>query len=453
MLALLLLLVPAGAAHAQAPLTLEGAYQRALTRSPEIQRFQQRIMEVEANVDRAWALIKPQISTSYTFTHLEPPPPEISFPNLQSPDVVDNCRQGGDPVACINALQASLDDPIVLDLSQGDSHVVSSRIVWSPLNGRAIPAIKNAYEAVDAEQDRTDAQRRQILLAVARAYYAAAATKRTITAAERTVERTKTQLELIKTRAALGEGADLAVAAAESAAKEAVLNFARAKNAHRQALLGLWLVTYSDDRPEVLEPPTPQLPKGDRAALLSTARTHRPELSAAEKAVTIADRAKDEIWWRMAPVIGVFGGHRYSNVQGLSGQNSQWSVGLTATLTLYDGGLRYADLASAEARLQSALLSRRSLEHQIEGEVDRALLGVEGADLGVERAKEGLFLAEKTLDVSQAQYEVGTIRLIELKEATDRALDAEIVLIRARMDRAVAILELRAAVGLFDPRP
>lgn len=264
------------------------------------------------------------------------------------------------------------------------------------------------------------------------------------------MERTKAQLELIKTRKELGEGAQLAVSAAESAAREAALNFARAQNAHRQALLGLWLVTYSEDRPEVIEPPIPNLPKGDRAALIATARSHRPELAAAERAVVIADRAKDEVWWRMAPVIGVFGGHRYSNVQGLSGQNSQWSVGLTATLSLYDG-VRYADLAAAEARFESALLSRRSIQHRIEGEVDRALLGVEGADLGVERAQEGLFLAENALEASEAQYEVGAIRLIELKEATDRALDAEIVLIRARMDRAVAILELLAAVGLFEP--
>lgn len=150
MLALLLLLTSAAPVRAQAPLTLEGAYQRALTRSPEIQLFRQRILEAEANVDRAWALLKPQLSANYTFTHLEPPPPEVSFPNLQSPDVVDNCRQGGDPVACITALQSSLEDPIVLDLSQGDTHILSTRFVWNPLNGRAIPVIENAYDAVRA---------------------------------------------------------------------------------------------------------------------------------------------------------------------------------------------------------------------------------------------------------------------------------------------------------------
>ena len=46
---------------------------------------------------------------------------------------------------------------------------------------------------------------------------------------------------------------------------------------------------------------------------------------------------------------------------------------------------------------------------------------------------------------------MGAIRAVELTEANDRVLDAEFALIRAQMDRSISVLELRRAVGLFDP--
>ena len=48
---------------------------------------------------------------------------------------------------------------------------------------------------------------------------------------------------------------------------------------------------------------------------------------------------------------------------------------------------------------------------------------------------------------------MGVVRAIELTEANDRVLDAELALIRAGMDRSITVLELQNAVGLFDPHP
>jgi outer membrane protein len=436
------------ALSAPPPIALEEAYRRALERAPEIVLLQQKVLEAEINVDRAWAILKPQLSASYTFTHAEPPPDPISFPNIGSDAVRNACRQGGDAVECIRALQASLEDPIVLDLSGGDTHLISGRLIWSPLNGRAIPTIANAYDAVDAERERTEAQKRDLLLGVARAYYTAAAAKGAITAAERSSTRTVEQLDLIKARAELGERSDVVVKTAEIAARQAALDLARAKNAHSQALLLLWTLTRSDDRPDVADPPVPEVPQGDRDALLAQAESLRKDLAAAGMAIEIAERAKDEVWWRFAPVVGMFGGYRYSNVQGLAGQNSQWNFGVTASIDLYDG-LRYAELAAADARIATALATKRALEDKVKGDLDRALLALEGADLGVERAKEAVGLATQTLDVTQAQFEVGTIRAAELTEANDRVLDAEFGLIRASMERSISVLELRHAIGVF----
>ncbi len=452
MLALLLLSLPARSAAGAPSLSLEEAYRRALARSPEFELLGQRIAEAETNVDRAWAILQPQLTGSYTFTVLAPAPAPITFPDLTSDDVQNSCRQGGDPVACIMALQASLENPVTLDLAEGDTHLISGRVIWNPINGRALPTIANAYASVDVERDRTDAQRQQLLLGVARAFYAASATRGAIAAADRARARTIEQLGLVRARAELGERASTVVTTAEIAARQAALDLARARNAHAQALLALWSLTRSDDHPEITDPPLPVPPPGSRDELLVEARRLRKDLSAADKSVVIAERAKDEVWWRFAPVLGVFGGYRYSNVRGLSGQNSQWSFGVAATIDLYDG-LRYADLEAADAHIATALITRRTVDDRIANDVERALLALEGADLNVSRAQEALNLAEQTLDLTKAQYEVGAVRSVELNDANDHVLDAEVALIHSNMERAVSVLELQYAVGLFDPKP
>ena len=46
---------------------------------------------------------------------------------------------------------------------------------------------------------------------------------------------------------------------------------------------------------------------------------------------------------------------------------------------------------------------------------------------------------------------MGAIRPLEVTEASDAVRDAELALIRARMERALAVLELQHALGVFDP--
>ena len=53
------------------------------------------------------------------------------------------------------------------------------------------------------------------------------------------------------------------------------------------------------------------------------------------------------------------------------------------------------------------------------------------------------------MTITEAQIETGTGRAIDLNEAYDRVADAERLLIRAGLDRALAVLELQHATGVL----
>lgn len=443
---------------------MEEAYELARSSAPELKIQAARIMEAEANVDRAWSSLKPQWNLSYTFTHVEPRPPELSFPafpNFQQPGIQQNCASDGmggivDAQACTQALVdefvRTIDaPPTVLDFARRDTSVVNTRIVWTPLNGRAIPLIQNAYDATEAEKDRGASRRQDLLYTVARAYYAAAATHKAISAATRAKQRADETLSLMEARKELGAQPRAAVLIAKLSAKQRAIDLLRAQNAHTQALVGLAGLLHRSADFEVVPPPMPQRPAGDAKVLLDRAVAQRRDLRAARTTVTMAERSVDELWWRLAPTLGVFTGFRYANVRGLGGRNESWSIGLTANMSLYDGGLRYADRKVAQARLRIAKLSQASMIDRTKTELQQSLLKLQAAELSVERAEATAELAKINAEVLKDQYEVGAARAAKLKEARDAVLDAEVGLIRAQMEVSLSVLGLQKVVGDFRP--
>jgi outer membrane protein TolC len=438
---------------------LEEAYQRAEARSPEVRILAVRVEEAEVQVKKAWAILKPQWTASYTFTHLEPGPPAITFPeplNFNTPAIRDNCVQGANSQMLDGCLAGLVDElnrvanapPRQLDFARQNTHQFSTRVVWNPLNGSAIPILKNANANVEREAQQRSARIAELRLVVARTYYAALATQEALHAAERAEARAAEELALTQAREELGDRPPLLAEGIRIAATQARIDTRRAKNAHAQALLALALVTFSDDRPDVVWPDAlPERPPGSGEALLTRAR-RRPDVAAALTTVQIAERAESEVWWRFVPTVGVFGGYRLSNVPGITGQRDQWSVGLAATVTLYDGGLRYADLDLARKRRESAQLALEAIRLRAAADVERAELDLEAADLAFDRAEQAVRLARQNLELSRARFEVGALRPAELQAANDGVLDAEIAVARARAERALAILGMRHAVGL-----
>jgi outer membrane protein TolC len=442
-------------------ITLEDAYRRARARSEVVHESNARITEAEINVDRAWSLIKPQLSASYTFTHVEPKPPILEIPAI--PDfaragVGAACANGisfTDP-SCLNAISKALVDasnapPQRFDFFRENTSLVNATLSWNVLNGRALPLIENAYDNVAVEEDRASTAVLDLLLAVARAYYGAAATKDGIQAAQRARERAKRQLDIVEKQSEIGESFGSRLRTAKIALAQAETEEKRANNAHAQALLVLKIIIRSIDIDDVAPPPRPMRPEGTLEVLKRKALELRQDYRAAETAVSIAERSEAEVWWRFAPTVGFFGAYRYSNVPGISGQKEQWSVGVNATMLLYDGGLRYQDLKEAESRSRQAEDALDAIRARLVGEVERTHLRLEAAGMNVERAKDGLSLAKERAELVRAQYEVGALRGFEMKEASDAVLDAELGAIQADLEASVAVLELQRAIGAFTP--
>ncbi len=461
-LCLLLSFTPASA-RALGVLSLEDAIAIAAQHSFDLLGADERLLQAELNVDRAWALLKPNLSANFNYTHVEPRPastfaiPAIfDISRVAEPCGLSEGSTGNliDP-ACRDAFRAELTrvqnaPKTTFDFAGADTASFRATLSWNILNGRAIPLLTNAKASADVERLKQKNQARLLRLQVTRAFYAVEAAQRTISVAERGKARTQARVAMAEERASVGEQPPAALRLERLSRQQADIDVLRAKNAVLQSLFALSFALGIDEPIEgVRPPPPPERPTGtSTAGFVKMAKETRDDVLIATAAVDIAERTMTDAWWKFAPTIGLFGAFRYSNIAGLSGQNEEWSLGLNANWLLYDGGVRYADLHEAESNIRLAKASLERTLTLVAQDVERSLLGLETKAIALDRAEVLSTIATERADLTRTQQNAGSAREIEVAEAMDAEKDAEIGVITAKLERDMAILELRYALGL-----
>ena len=124
-----------------------------------------------------------------------------------------------------------------------------------------------------------------------------------------------------------------------------------------------------------------------------------------------------------------------------------WTIGLTATQTLFAGGGVRSAVKSSELTREAALLDLKSV-------INDALLSVRTAFYSVLLAREKITVQEKNLDLLKQQlknvsnrFDAGTVSSFEKLRAEVAVANAQVPLISARNDYRLAIESLRQALG------
>jgi outer membrane protein TolC len=183
-------------------------------------------------------------------------------------------------------------------------------------------------------------------------------------------------------------------------------------------------------------------------ALVAAAISSRPEIAAlraragsAEASVRVARAAR-------LPQVSLAAGFEYSNPNLRSlplepAWRTNWSVGVAASLSAFDGGRASAAQASAQAQADA-------LQSQVE-ELERAVrLEVTARALDLGEARESLLVATRSLESARENVQVSRDRFREGLTRNSELLDAETALLRADLDRTSALAGIRIAAARLD---
>ena len=152
--------------------------------------------------------------------------------------------------------------------------------------------------------------------------------------------------------------------------------------------------------------------------------------------------------------MSAFGNVRAFNYAGFSGDQYSWAVGLQLDWTIYDGGIRDAQrkLAAAQ-RDENAGQDRSACATRCATTSTTPRRALKTRRRALDTARRSVQLSKETLDLVQVQHDAGTATQLDLLQAQDNLVAAEVALAQARFDLALGGLSARAAVGSLSREP
>jgi outer membrane protein TolC len=326
-------------------------------------------------------------------------------------------------------------------------------------DARSIPLYRQAR--LDNEAARFEAldERRLLAFDAAAAYVATLGLEQVVAAAERRVElaghiaadaRGRVQAQLTSSN-------DLTRAELELTAAERELTRARAELDTGYLQLG-FLLGAGVEGPQVRGPlASPEAlladaatPPPEGAALVAAARAQRLDIAAGYKRSAALEQFAREPDARLWPSLELLGELGAGAEDDLGDRYTDWLISVSLRWVLWDGGVRVAERSERRATASVAELNARAAERQIARDVGTASIALRRAQTTVQQSEAVVAAARKNADESAILYREGLARAIEVADAVAQLFDAEVALARERYGLALALLDLRAVLGL-DP--
>ena len=319
--------------------------------------------------------------------------------------------------------------------------------------GRIAGRIQSGKSQAAAAGASLDAARLSLVETVTEAYATALLRQSLVDAAQSRLAAEDEQVRVTQEKVNTGRSApvDLLREQAEQAdARQALL---RVQNDAALALVSLKvvlgvsqdsLITFSDTLDGLVHQPITMPTDLQEAQRLALAR--RPELIASAQTVEAAKAAVKDAQGAYAPqVYGVAMGDAMALSQGTS--RAGYSIGITASLPLVDGGQRRADVDAAKARLARAEAEEQVVQQQIIQDVTVAWLTLQTAIESNKAAIAGVTAAREAYSLADLRYNAGKSVAAERLDALAALTRAQGSLAQAMSDLVVARRILRQAVG------
>lgn len=431
-------------------LTLDEALAEAQRNNLELKAARARLEQAEQASRKAWAGYLPSITASAAYTRNQYEA-RIPFP------VGSNIRDVGTPTSepgtlpgAPTTLQIVPDEVLDITIQPFNALNAQLELRQALLVPTLWAAIKAATQAERLAEFSTEAQRREILFAVAQAFYGAAASQAALTAQQRLLELNLAREKDTQARFEAGTVTRVAVLRAQLDRTRAEQDLLRSRNALAAAKLVLATLLQRDPDFELAPPPEPVLPP-PQADLAEAALEQRADVAAARQSEELARTNRRGIWLGYLPTLGLSAAYRWSNAAGFTGQNTAWLVSLGASWTIWDGGLREANLREQSARVAEAEAQRQAAAARALEEVARYQLELESALANRAKAEEAVELARETQRLTDISFRAGVATYLEVADANTALTSAEVGFVAERLSASLAALRLLKAAGAFPP--
>ena len=344
----------------------------------------------------------------------------------------------------------------VIAQTQGNSHNISLSggidITYPLFNGGAVRNnVRAAETRVEAGRATLRAVEGDVFTQAVAAYMDVIRDRAIVELNQNNVKVLDTNLQATQDRFQIGD-----LTRTDVAQSEARLSLGRSQLATAQGRLIGSEATYRQivgHAPGVLAPPPPlpPLPKtADEAVQIALA--NNPDLVAISRQAVAAGYDVNVARAGRLPTVGAVASGDYVNqitggTNGLSRAGTATSIGLSANIPLFQGGLPAARIRQAQAQQGAVLEQVVGTERAVVQAARAAFANYDAAQRAIQANTVAVQANQLALEGNRAEQGVGTRTIIEVLNAEQELLNAQVLLVTAKRDAYVAGFQLLNAMG------
>ncbi len=423
-------------------LTLEDAKAQCKKTSYTLRMAGEKLVQAETMIDKAWVMVKPQLNAIGTYTHNGT---EASLPMPDWNSVTMDPAICGTSPFCFERINN-------MDIQKQDTVGFVLSLQQPLFMARAYTAIKMANQGYELARLNTENLEDYLLHTVEMAYLGALTAQKFASIARHAVEVRSEHLKVARAKFEVGDQPKITVLRAEIDVKKAEQDLRSAENSVELAKEAIaLLIGRKDARFQLAEHALASRPARSLEDFVSQAYADRRDLSLARLNLELAEKTELDAWLRFAPTLVFTGMFRASDTKGFTDEYYTWNIGLSLSLPLYDGGLRYAYIDEAESKIREAQVAIEEKQAAIAAELRQLWLRLELAEANLAKARESLSLAQEQVELAKVSFEAGAVTALEVTDANLGLFVSEINVASEELNLELAIRNLEKATRMFNP--
>ncbi|MBI5510272.1 MAG: TolC family protein [Deltaproteobacteria bacterium] len=323
-------------------------------------------------------------------------------------------------------------------------------VVVPVLTPEAIPFLRGALSTRDAAVQRIGFGREQLLFGVAKAYYGLLSLQSMIEVGKSSLESARQHFRSNEVKANLQAATQLEVKRAELEVARAESQLAELRATLEKTKAGFRYLSGIEGDFVVVEPAV-SLPAAGASVdeWRRVADAERKDLIAARIEIEVADREVGKVWAKYFPSVNLIAQGKADNAKEMRFDDDPYSWLVMGTLgwSVFDGGIREAQLSLAQSQRRQKELAALDLGAKIKSDVEAAAQALEDARAARRLAERQLEVAHRTQALAVASESAGVATNLEIIDTNTMVFASEAQGLAARFKESMAILDLLAAAG------
>jgi outer membrane protein TolC len=330
-----------------------------------------------------------------------------------------------------------------------DGGISASQVLWS--FGKVMYAVNAAKKAIDASRFNREAGRQDVIYAAKLSYYSTLLSRNTLSITERSYANVLESKELMTKRSYGGRSSKYEILRmnAEVASRVPTVNEARTEFDTATETLKKLINVDPDSRVDLVGEFSDKYEEFDYKALVIAMREREPSLKSLRVGIESADEQVKSRYAGFLPTLSAVsslsrsGGSNQHRFLRDNEMDRYASVGFRVDIPLWEGGLKEAQLAQAQADKEIAVLKSRQADKELLLELKKAYLEYQQYKSNLSANIEAVNLADESFKQSQEMFASGQIDLTDLN-------DAELLLTNQRLNKEMTLFNINITLAKIE---